>query len=191
MVWVSDFTYLPAECLAWAIKLVRVSWRTCLSAMLVWWTLQNLTWPIGIYRWPCAERSICTHAPHEPGKTWPKERRCPIRMESKWDFVNGTFRYEPTSFCSLRYGDDVWTLENAPTALHVYAFPAPSEPFNPCLRSVILHNQTVVYAQWNPVQPGSLLLCCGTRAVYTWTSNWRDAENNYIEMAECVGIPTG
>jgi len=81
-------------------------------------------------------------------------------------------------------------FENAPTALHIYAFPAPAEPFNPSLRSVILHNQPVLHARWNPIRAGSLLLCCGTGAVYTWNADWDDAEHNLIEMAECIGVPT-
>ena len=73
----------------------------------------------------------------------------------------------------------------------MYAFPAPSEPFNPRLRSVLLHDQVILHARWNPVQAGSMLLCCGTRAVYTWNSAWDDGENNLTEIAECVGIPAG
>ncbi|KAF8508111.1 WD repeat-containing protein 8 [Gautieria morchelliformis] len=69
-------------------------------------------------------------------------------------------------------------FENAPTALHVYAFPTLSEPFNPRLRSILLHNQAVLDVRWNPVQAGSLLLSCGTRA------NGK-TEHNLTEIAEC------
>jgi len=81
-------------------------------------------------------------------------------------------------------------FDNAPTSLHIYAFPAPAEPFNPRLRSVLLHNQHIMHAYWNPVRASSLLLCCGTGAVYTWNSEWEDAELNRTEMAECIGVPT-
>ncbi|KAF8585584.1 YVTN repeat-like/Quino protein amine dehydrogenase [Ramaria rubella] len=81
-------------------------------------------------------------------------------------------------------------FENAPTALHIYDFPKPPEPFNPQLRSVLLHNHTILRVQWNPVCAGSLLLCCGTGAVYTWTSEWEHAEHTCPEIAECIGVPT-
>ncbi|KIJ45121.1 hypothetical protein M422DRAFT_207343 [Sphaerobolus stellatus SS14] len=81
-------------------------------------------------------------------------------------------------------------FENAPTAVHIFAFPSSSEPFNPHLRSVLLHNQPVLQARWNPVRAGSLIICCGTGGVYTWTSEWEDSELGIIEMAECVGVPT-
>jgi len=81
--------------------------------------------------------------------------------------------------------------ENAPTAVHIFTFPAPSQPFDPHLRSVLLHNHPVLYTRWNPVRSGSLLLCCGTGGVYTWTSEWDDPEQGLTEVAECVGVPAG
>ncbi|GJJ08763.1 hypothetical protein Clacol_002982 [Clathrus columnatus] len=81
-------------------------------------------------------------------------------------------------------------FENAPTTVHIYTFPLPSEPFDPRLRSVLLHTHPVLHAKWNPVRSGSLLSCCGTGAIYTWQADWEDPEQNHVELAECVAIPT-
>lgn len=76
-------------------------------------------------------------------------------------------------------------------SVHIFSFPLPSEPFDPRLRSVLLHTQPVLHARWNPVQSGSLLMCCGTGAVYTWHAHWESAEKKHVELAECIAIPTG
>jgi hypothetical protein len=114
-------------------------------------------------------------------------------VQLEWN-VNGTLlmaRFGARQQVHSNTSHNRFFVENSPTALHIYAFPSPSEPFHPSLRTVILHNQPVLHARWNPIRTGSLLLCCGTGAVYTWNADWEDAEHNVIEMAECIGVPTG
>ncbi|THH10929.1 hypothetical protein EW145_g995 [Phellinidium pouzarii] len=86
--------------------------------------------------------------------------------------------------------------ESAPTALFIYAFPAPSERFKPCLRSVLLHTKPVIRARWNPIRSGALVLSCGGGGLYTWSNEWSSSdtdqgvnENEDEEIAECIGIP--
>ena len=72
----------------------------------------------------------------------------------------------------------------------------------PRLRAVLSHSRTILQARWNPVRAGCLALCCGTRALYTWSDEWvsldsgpgMDDGNEKVvgedeEMAECIGIP--
>ncbi|KAJ3548329.1 hypothetical protein NMY22_g1298 [Coprinellus aureogranulatus] len=80
-------------------------------------------------------------------------------------------------------------FENTPNVLHIFEFPSPQEPFLPRLRSVLLHQQPILYARWNPVRKGSLALCCGTQAVYTWSDEWVGDSEQEEEMAECIGVP--
>ncbi|THH17388.1 hypothetical protein EW146_g3401 [Bondarzewia mesenterica] len=79
-------------------------------------------------------------------------------------------------------------FENAPTAVHLFSFPAANEPFAPTLRSVLTHTRPVLQARWNPVRKGSLVACCGTRALYLWSDEWV-GDSGEEEMAECVGVP--
>jgi len=80
-------------------------------------------------------------------------------------------------------------LENVPTAVHLFAFPAPGEAFSPRLRSVLLHSSAVMHAHWNPVRQGRLALSCGGQAMYLWSEEWIGEGGVEEEMAECVGIP--
>ncbi|KAF8605108.1 YVTN repeat-like/Quino protein amine dehydrogenase [Ceratobasidium sp. AG-I] len=83
--------------------------------------------------------------------------------------------------------------ESTPTALHVYNFPAPDEPFKPCLKTVLLHAAAVTRASWNPVRPETLAVCCSRPGVYMWTSNseWisESVGEFETEVAECIGVP--
>ncbi|KAG8714579.1 hypothetical protein FRC08_011727 [Ceratobasidium sp. 394] len=83
-------------------------------------------------------------------------------------------------------------FESVSTALHIYNFPSPDEPFKPGLRTVLLHASAVARACWNPVRAETLALCCSRPGVYIWT-----ASNDWIseggeldgEGAECMGVP--
>ncbi|KAF9244583.1 WD repeat-containing protein 8 [Melanogaster broomeanus] len=79
--------------------------------------------------------------------------------------------------------------ENVPTAVHIYDFPTPSEPFVPRLRCVLLHLKPVLHARWNPIRKGSLVLCCGTQSIFTWSDEWVGEVGDEEDMAECIGVP--
>ncbi|KIM66308.1 hypothetical protein SCLCIDRAFT_1153469 [Scleroderma citrinum Foug A] len=81
-------------------------------------------------------------------------------------------------------------FENVPTLVHIYDFPAPSDPFVPRLRCVLQHQNPVLNARWNPVRKGSLVICCGTQSIYTWSDEWVGDGGDEEEMAECIGVPT-
>lgn len=84
-------------------------------------------------------------------------------------------------------------LESTPTALHIYNFPAPDEPFKPCLKTVLLHATAVARASWNPVRPETLAVCCSRPGIYMWTANneWISESVGELETegAECIGVP--
>ncbi|KAI0320374.1 YVTN repeat-like/Quino protein amine dehydrogenase [Amylostereum chailletii] len=80
-------------------------------------------------------------------------------------------------------------FDNTPTAIHLFAFPSPGDPFSPRLRSVLLHTKPVMHARWNPLRKGSLAATCGGRALYTWSDEWVSDNGSEEEMAECIGIP--
>ncbi|KAG8887832.1 hypothetical protein FRB98_008904 [Tulasnella sp. 332] len=75
-------------------------------------------------------------------------------------------------------------FDQSPTTLHVFAFPTSSLSNKPRLRSILIHNQPVLHARWDPVQSTMFAACCGGGAVYTWDGGAGD------EMAECIGVPT-
>ena len=86
-------------------------------------------------------------------------------------------------------------VENAPAIVHIYEFPYTlSKEINlnltdvPRLRSLLIQQQPVVQASWNPVRKGVLSLCTGGSSLYTWSDEWV-GEDGEEEMAECVGIP--
>ncbi|KAI6108473.1 WD repeat-containing protein 8 [Pisolithus croceorrhizus] len=79
--------------------------------------------------------------------------------------------------------------ENVPTLVHIYDFPAPSEPFVPRLRCVLQHQKPVLNARWNPVRKGNLAICCGTQSIYTWSDEWEGEGGEEEDMAECIGVP--
>ncbi|EKM83583.1 hypothetical protein AGABI1DRAFT_66345, partial [Agaricus bisporus var. burnettii JB137-S8] len=81
-------------------------------------------------------------------------------------------------------------FENVPTAVFIYDFPSPQQEFVPRLRSVLLHGSPVFNARWNPVRKGSLVVCCNTQSVYTWSDEWVNESGEEEEMAECIGVPT-
>ncbi|KAG9006338.1 hypothetical protein FRB95_003399 [Tulasnella sp. JGI-2019a] len=76
-------------------------------------------------------------------------------------------------------------FDQSPTTLHIFAFPTPSSPSKPRLRSILIHNQPVLQARWNPILQTTLGACCGVDAVYTW-----DGVVGGGEIAECIGVPT-
>ena len=89
------------------------------------------------------------------------------------------------------------SVENAPAVVHIYEFPYTlSKEINlnltdvPRLRSLLIQQQPVVQASWNPVRKGVLSLCTGGPSLYTWSDEWV-GEDGEEEMAECVGIPAG
>ncbi|KAL5641245.1 hypothetical protein ACGC1H_001658 [Rhizoctonia solani] len=83
--------------------------------------------------------------------------------------------------------------ESTSTALHIYNFPAPDEPFKPSLKTVLLHATSITRASWNPVRAESLAISCSRPAVYMWTSNNEWVNDNVGEVedegAECIGVP--
>lgn len=85
-------------------------------------------------------------------------------------------------------------VENAPAVVHIYEFPHTLSETNPNLtdvprlRSLLIQQQPVVQASWNPVRKGVLSLCTGGSSLYTWSDEWV-GEDGEEEMAECVGIP--
>jgi hypothetical protein len=83
--------------------------------------------------------------------------------------------------------------ESTATALHIYNFPAPDEPFKPSLKTVLLNATSITRASWNPVRPETLALCSTRPAVYMWTANSEWVNDNIGEMedegAECIGVP--
>lgn len=81
------------------------------------------------------------------------------------------------------------TVENCPTVVHLYDFPASSDPFVPRLRCVLHHSKPVLHAQWNPVRKGSLALCTGSGSIYTWSDEWIGENGVGEDMAECIGVP--
>ncbi|KAG1875623.1 WD repeat-containing protein 8 [Suillus subalutaceus] len=80
-------------------------------------------------------------------------------------------------------------FENCPTVVHLYDFPASSDPFVPRLRCVFQHSKPVLHAQWNPVRKGSLALCSGNGSIYTWSDEWIGDNGVEEDMAECIGVP--
>ncbi|KAG1825806.1 quinon protein alcohol dehydrogenase-like superfamily [Suillus subaureus] len=80
-------------------------------------------------------------------------------------------------------------FENCPTVVHLYDFPASSDPFVPRLRCVFQHSKSVLHAQWNPVRKGSLALCSGSGSIYTWSDEWIGENGVEEDMAECIGVP--
>lgn len=80
-------------------------------------------------------------------------------------------------------------FENCPTVVHLYDFPASSDPFVPRLRCVFQHSKPVLHAQWNPVRKGSLALCIGSGSIYTWSDEWIGENGVEEDMAECIGVP--
>ncbi|KIK46409.1 hypothetical protein CY34DRAFT_411345 [Suillus luteus UH-Slu-Lm8-n1] len=80
-------------------------------------------------------------------------------------------------------------FENCPTVVHLYDFPASSDPFVPRLRCVFQHSKPVLHAQWNPVRKGSLALCTGSGSIYTWSDEWIGENGVEEDMAECIGVP--
>ncbi|KAG2154719.1 WD repeat-containing protein 8 [Suillus clintonianus] len=80
-------------------------------------------------------------------------------------------------------------FENCPTVVHLYDFPASSDPFVPRLRCVLHHSKPVLHAQWNPVRKGSLALCTGSGSIYTWSDEWIGENGVGEDMAECIGVP--
>lgn len=92
-------------------------------------------------------------------------------------------------------------FESTPNAVHIYAFPTPQDAQSrdatrgtPRLRSVLIHNQTVQSAGWNPAKPGVLALSCGCESMYIWRDEFpvinEDGVEEVQEVAECVGVPT-
>jgi WD40 repeat protein len=80
-------------------------------------------------------------------------------------------------------------FENCPTVVHLYDFPASSDPFVPRLRCIFQHSKPVLHAQWNPVRKGSLALCSGSGSIYTWSDEWIGENGVEEDMAECIGVP--
>ncbi|KAG1842729.1 hypothetical protein F4604DRAFT_1689825 [Suillus subluteus] len=80
-------------------------------------------------------------------------------------------------------------FENCPTVVHLYDFPALSDPFVPWLRCIFQHSKPVLHAQWNPVHKGSLALCSGSGSIYTWSDGWIGDNGVEEDMAECIGVP--
>ena len=88
-------------------------------------------------------------------------------------------------------------VENAPAVVHIYEFPYTlSKEINlnltdvPRLRSLLIQQQPVLQASWNPVRKGVISLCTGGSSLYTWSDEWV-GEDGEEEMAECIGIPAG
>ena len=98
---------------------------------------------------------------------------------------------------------------SAPAAVLLYDFPSPlgqqqrgaaaerEKGLAPRLRSVLLHEQPVIAARWNPDpgRAGRLAVACGSQSVYLWSDEWvvEDAgaaeDEEDTEVAECVGVP--
>lgn len=113
-----------------------------------------------------------------------------IRIQHDWVSSAGSLRsvlHLPPSHCDR--SSHLQSIENSPHALHIYDFPSPQESFLPRLRTVLLHQQPILHARWNPVRKGSLSLCCGTQSVYTWSDEWIGDAGQEEEMAECIGVP--
>lgn len=79
--------------------------------------------------------------------------------------------------------------DSVPNGVHIYDFPMPSEPFVPRLRCLLIHLKPVIRAQWNPIRKGSLVICCGTQSVFTWSDEWVGEGGDEEDMAECIGVP--
>lgn len=137
-------------------------------------------------------------APYEktrPNQTEAKDRHRPTRVEQ-----NGLAA--PCQIWSVKHVSICHFLtekppENAPTVVHIYEFPYTlSKEINldltnvPRLRSLLIQQQPVVQASWNPVRKGVLSLCTGASSLYTWSDEWI-GEDGEEEMAECIGIPIG
>lgn len=80
-------------------------------------------------------------------------------------------------------------FESMPLAVHLYDFPAASRPFNPRLRTIILHAKPILHARWNPARKGNFVTCCSGQSLYTWSDEWVGDNDQDEEMAECIGIP--
>lgn len=78
-------------------------------------------------------------------------------------------------------------FESTPHAIHLFTFHGGDLPH---LRSVLLHTQPVISAQWNPSRKGVFAACCGEESVYMWSDEWEeDGADEAEEMAECIGVP--
>lgn len=108
---------------------------------------------------------------------WRRPVTCPVRYDGLTHILD---------FLML----DMTHPENVPTAVFIYDFPSPQQEFVPRLRSVLLHSSPVFNARWNPVRKGSLVVCCNTQSVYTWSDEWVNESGEEEEMAECIGVPT-
>jgi hypothetical protein len=104
-------------------------------------------------------------------------------------YLSVSVRRSPASTGSIT---NKLTSENVPNVVHIYDFPSPSETFAPRLRSILMHANPVLHTRWNPVRKGSLILCCGGSALYTWSDEWvgEGESESEEEMAECIGVPT-
>ncbi|EKM54295.1 uncharacterized protein PHACADRAFT_123237 [Phanerochaete carnosa HHB-10118-sp] len=91
-------------------------------------------------------------------------------------------------------------FESMLNVAHIFSFPTPQDAQShdssrsaPKLRSVLIHNQPVQSAAWNPVKSGAVALCCGCESMYLWRDEsvvWDENSGEEVqEIAECVGIP--
>lgn len=91
-------------------------------------------------------------------------------------------------------------FESTPNVVHIYCFPTPQDAQShdtnrgtPKLRTVLIHNQPVQSAAWNPVKPGVLAVCCGCESMYLWRDECEvvddEGQETLQEIAECVGVP--
>ncbi|KIP11638.1 hypothetical protein PHLGIDRAFT_458424 [Phlebiopsis gigantea 11061_1 CR5-6] len=93
-------------------------------------------------------------------------------------------------------------FESTPSVIHLFDFPSALDPASqartpmPALRSVLIHTQPVLSAQWNTVRKGALVACCGGESAYLWSDEWvgvsedgEQEEEADSEMAECIGVP--
>lgn len=113
-----------------------------------------------------------------------------LEWNTTGDLLLVRFGAKFSCFKNSRHSDPIHP-ENVPAVAHVFDFPSPQEDFIPRLRSVLIHSQPVLNARWNPVRKGSLLLCCGTQSVYTWSDEWVNENGEEEETAECIGVPAG
>jgi hypothetical protein len=40
------------------------------------------------------------------------------------------------------------------------------------------------------MRKGSLVICCGTQSVFTWSDEWVGEGGDEEDMAECIGVPS-
>jgi len=139
------------------------------------------------HRWK-TPRDTSTLGPLRSNQTQSKRWTHSTGVEQHWWTTSGSIWCVSHIFWVF-FEVETPLVDNVPAAVHIFDFPAPQQEFTPRLRSILLHNNPVLNARWNPVRRGSLALCCGTQSIFIWNDKWVNEAGEEEEMAECICVP--